>query len=190
MSKQADLRTQDRSLQNTPEVEPSTPVPYTPPSDWNNLGDVDTHPDVEWVPTDELRKFVEYDRRPHGKDYQGNDERWKALGEHIKQNGFTNPVVLEYNQDTGMAHMGEGNHRTWIALEHGIPAMPVRVYSGGRTSPADQPVTLQELPEWENHLGEQHVPQSLKPSHIGLPTVPPPGQQVRARAARTAWTFA
>lgn len=147
-------------------------------SDWDRYvgqGDTYTHPDVEWVPTHALKKFIEYDRRPGGQ-HATDPKRYEALKQHIKANGFNDPVILEYNQDTGTAHMGEGNHRTAIALELGLPAMPVRVYSGQRTSPTQIPVQIQHRPEWTDHLGEQHIPQSLKPSHIGLETVPPPGE--------------
>jgi hypothetical protein len=139
-------------------------------------GDTHNHPDVEWVPTHALKPFMEYDRRPGQPDSASSPERWRALKDHIRQNGFNNPVILEYNPDTGTAHMGEGNHRTGIAHELGLPAMPVRINRSRRTSPTQIPVKIQERPEWRNHLGEQHVPASLKPSHLGLPTVPPPDQ--------------
>lgn len=130
--------------------------------------------ETEWVPTHELRKFMEYDRRPGGLHSDGDIERWNALSDHIKQNGFANPVILDFNPDTGHAYMSEGNHRTQIALDAGIPAMPVRVYRSRRTSPTQIPVNAIAQPEWENHRGDTHWPSNMKPSHIGLPTVPAP----------------
>lgn len=140
---------------------------------WGREGDVGSHPDIQWVPTHALRPFVEYDRRP-GREHGGDPDRYEALGEHIRQHGFKNPVVIEYNPDTGNAHMGEGNHRTWIAVENGIPAMPVRVYRSRRQSPTQVPVNLSPEPSWRDHRGEVRVPDSLKPEHIGLPVVDPP----------------
>lgn len=146
----------------------------------DSRGDVGHHPDIEWVPTAHLKQFIEFDRRPGRTHAIGSPERYEELASHIREHGFRNPVVLEYNPDTGHAHMGEGNHRTWIALEHGIPAMPVRVYRSRRESPTKVPVELQHRPEWEDFRGQQHIPDSLKPSHIGLPTVPEPSWQKRA----------
>lgn len=155
------------------------PIGYERTNNWDIEGDVGRHPDIEWVPTNELSKFMEYDRRPGGTDSTNNVERWEALKSHIDQHGFKNPVVLEFNPDTNMAHMGEGNHRTQIAQDLGIPAMPVRVYRSRRTSPTQIPVTPKPEPTWLDHRGELRYPDSLKPSHIGLPTVPPPEQQTR-----------
>lgn len=157
------------------------PLGYEKRQDWDRPGDVGRHPDIEWVPTHELKKFVEYDRRP-GQQHATDPDRYAELAAHIGEQGFKNPVVLEYNEDTGMAHMGEGNHRTWIALEHGIPAMPVRVYRSRRPSATQIPVDLQPQPEWRDHMGDVRVPDSMRPSHIGLPVVPEPGWQTRMAA--------
>lgn len=163
------------------ELRERDPLAFERQMDWDRRGDVGRHPDVEWVPTHELKKFIEYDRRP-GSVHQHDPERYQALADHIVQHGFKNPVQLEFNQDTGTAHMGEGNHRTWIALEHGIPAMPVRVNRSRRDSPTQIPVDFRPLPEWEDRFDPSgyHVPPSLKPSHIGLPTVPSPDQRTAA----------
>lgn len=160
------------------ELRKSDPLAFEKRVDWDRPGDVSRHPDVEWVPTSELKQFIEYDRRP-GSVHQYAPERYKALAEHIQEHGFKNPVQLEYNQDTGMAHMGEGNHRTWIALEYGIPAMPVRVNRSRRESPTQIPVSLRPQPEWESRFDPSgyHIPASMRPSHIGLETVPPPNQR-------------
>jgi hypothetical protein len=121
--------------------------------DWDRPGDVQQgHPDIEWVPTHELRKFIEYDRRPGGKDSWGDPERWDALGQHILEQGFKNPIWLDYNPDSGFAHMSEGNHRTQLALDLGIPAMPVRVYRSNRSSQTAIPVKAQPQSEWADRF--------------------------------------
>jgi hypothetical protein len=162
------------------------PIAFERKYDWDREGDVQHgHPDIEWVPTHELRKFIEYDRRPGGQHSHGNSERWNALGEHLLTEGFKNPVWLDYNPDTGMSHMSEGNHRAQIALDAGIPAVPVRVYRSTRTSPTQISVKIQPQPEWSDQFSEKgyRVPQNMRPSHIGLPTVPPPDQIVSKLAA-------
>lgn len=170
---------QQRSLEEKKEMYRTDPVNAERVLDWDEWvgqGDTHTHPHVEWVPTHELAKFMEYDRRPGGRDNASSVERWEALKDHINQHGFNFPIHLEFNPDEGHAHMGEGNHRTQMALDLGIPAMPVRVNRSRRRSPTQIPVNLQMRPEWEDRYSEggYRVPDSLKPSWIGLPTVPAP----------------
>lgn len=165
------------------------PIGHERSQSWDPTGDVGRHPDIEWVPTEELRKFIEYDRRPGMEHDTGSPERYQALTDHIREHGFRNPVILNYNQDKGVAHMSEGNHRTWIALENGIPSMPVRVYRSRRDSETAIPVTLHPEPMWRDHKGEVYVPDSMKPSHIGLPTVPTPTWQRMAMTRHSATTM-
>jgi hypothetical protein len=181
------VRTLDKPQEIDPALEERNrqraedPLGFERTQDWDREGDVSRgHPDIEWVPTNELRKFIEYDRRPGGKDAWSSPERWDALGEHLKTHGFRNPVWLDFNPDTGYAHMSEGNHRTQLALDHGIPAVPVRVYRSQRTSPTQIPVKAQPQEDWADAFDPTgyHYPQYMKPSHIGLPTVPPPNQRV------------
>lgn len=174
------------------------PIGYERTNDWDNTGDVGRHPDIEWVPTADLKKFIEYDRRPGMEHDTGSPERYQALTDHIRENGFRNPVIIDYHEDKSVAHMSEGNHRTHIALENGIPAMPVRVYRSRRDSATAIPVTLHPQPEWADHLPVGHpsrepsgyrVPDSMKPSHIGLPTVPAPTWQRMAMRRHAATTM-
>jgi hypothetical protein len=79
------------------------PIGFERSKDWDQPSETD-HPDVRWVHPSELAKFMEYDRRPGGKDAWGDQERWDALGEHIKQNGIKRPVWIDFNPDTSMAH--------------------------------------------------------------------------------------
>lgn len=168
---------------SAPTVDPeraADPVGYERRHDWDRPGDVQHgHPDIEWVPTHELKKFMEYDRRPGGKDSWNNPERWDALGKHILEHGFKNPIWIDYNPDTGHAHMSEGNHRTQLALDLGIPALPVRVYRSSRSSQTAVPVKASPEPEWEDRYDPTgyHWPEYMRPTHIGLPTVPAPGTE-------------
>lgn len=152
------------------------PIGYEQYADWDHDGDTFRHRDVEWVPTHVLKDFMEYDRQPGGKDAT-NPERYEALKEHIRQNGFKNPIQLEANMDESHAHMGEGNHRAAIALELGIPAMPVRVNRSTRRSPTKVPIRIDHDSFPKDHMGQPWHTDSMKPSQIGLPTVPPPGAQ-------------
>jgi hypothetical protein len=160
------------------------PLGFEMRNDWDRPGDVESAErlGIEWVPTHALKPFLEYDRRPGGKDAWGNQERWDALGEHLKANGFKNPVWIDFNPDESTGHLSEGNHRVQLALDHGIPAVPVRVYRSRRPSPTQVKVTPKPEPQWEDQFDPTgyHYPDYMKPSHIGLPTVPPPDQRTAA----------
>lgn len=170
----ADARSQQRALDDLPEEPPPTePVTH----DWDLDGDVGRHPDIQWVPTHELAKFLEYDRRPGGKDSEGNADRWKALTEHVQTHGFRNPVWIDFNPDGNTAHLSEGNHRVQIALDTGMPAVPVRVYRSHRSSPTQVKVTPDYSQAQRDYTGDRYWPEYMRAEHIGLPVVPPPEQQ-------------
>lgn len=163
------------------------PIGFEQRNDWDRPGDVQHgNENIQWVPIDELKRFMEYDRRPGAEHSVSSPERWNALGEHIKNNGFKNPVWIDYNPDSGMAHMSEGNHRTQIAIDHGIPAMPVRVYRSQRSSPTQIPLHAQPQPEWEDRYDPTGYrwPQYPLPEHIGLTSVPQPGSLTSKTAAQ------
>jgi hypothetical protein len=44
--------------------------------------------------------------------------------------GFENPITVWYDNDTGLAYVGEGNHRLQAAIKEGLSAVPVRVVRG------------------------------------------------------------
>jgi len=43
---------------------------------------------------------------------------------------FQDPIMVVYDNETGLAYVGEGNHRLQAAIEMGIPYVPVRVVRG------------------------------------------------------------
>ena len=119
-------------------------------------------PWIEWMHPEDLWPYREYDRSLADHD---------DLREHVDQYGLKDTVKLEYNPDTGHVHIGEGNHRTKMALEQGWGPLPVEVNRGyrkpsqgaGRTAP----ITLEP-----DQFG--YVPGTIRPSELGLPTVDPP----------------
>lgn len=44
--------------------------------------------------------------------------------------GFDNPIMVIYDNETGLAFIGEGNHRLQAAIKEGLSAVPVRVVRG------------------------------------------------------------
>jgi len=126
--------------------------------DWEGFRNFEEY--IEYVPTQALWEFREYDRPL-------DDEYTADLAKHIKTYGIRSPIILEYNVDTGQVHIGEGNHRLKIALEQGLEAVPVRVYTSRR-----QGKNYGMVPEPYPPDQFDYVPQHLKPSDIGLPTMP------------------
>lgn len=43
---------------------------------------------------------------------------------------FQDPIMVVYDNETGLAYIGEGNHRLQAAIDMGIPYVPVRVVRG------------------------------------------------------------
>ena len=79
---------------------------------------------IEYVDTDFLDKFKEYDREkdyPHEKGYVDD------LRKHIQQYGIEEPVILGFNPKTGYTRLIEGNHRLMLAKQLGIKELPTRM---------------------------------------------------------------
>lgn len=120
-------------------------------------------------PTD-LLPFREYDwsreNNRNGAMY------WDSLRDEIEREGFRSPARLAYNHVTGMAYLGEGNHRLAIAQRLGR-AIPVVVYRSIKTAPDYPMKPLTEPGEFSmrDELGYSRFPELVSPSAIGLPTV-------------------
>jgi hypothetical protein len=117
---------------------------------------------VEWMDPKELWPYREYDR-----DLDRHDD----FLEHVQEHGLKEDVKLEYHPDTGMVHIGEGNHRVKHALEQGWPALPVTVL---RTQRIPEGLPGQKAPTYIEPDRYGYVPGVIKPSQIGLPVVPAP----------------
>ena len=107
------------------------------------------------VPTSELAKYREFDRRaqPFGTDMD-------TLKADIAQNGFREPLVLTYGAEDNKVSLGDGNHRLGVAQELGIKELPVRVITRKKLS-SDSGVPV---PGYKGG----NIPSGLAPSDIGL----------------------
>jgi hypothetical protein len=121
---------------------------------------------VEWMDPKELWPYREYDR-----DLKHHDD----FLEHVQEHGLKEDVKLEYHPDTGMVHIGEGNHRVKHALEQGWPALPVTVL---RTQRIPEGLPGQKAPTYIEPDRYGYVPGVIKPSQIGLPVVPAPQEDI------------
>lgn len=120
------------------------------------------------VPIDFMDQARELDRAPGEKDFEGDPQKWNALKSHIQDHGILFPVILDYNPDTGHAHVSEGNHRVQIAKELGHSHVPAILYRSNRKSYGGRGAQLQPYPEEKMGVAG-YVPQYPDPNDVGLP---------------------
>lgn len=116
---------------------------------------------IENVPVEELKKYREYNRDI------GLNQYTQDLYDHIAEHGINEPVYLDYNQDSGVMHLSEGNHRLEIADRLGITHLPTAVYRSGRTPQGRPGAPAPQMIEPDQY---GYVPGTLKPSEVGLLT--------------------
>jgi hypothetical protein len=118
---------------------------------------------VEMVPTQVLAKYAEYTEPI-------SEEHLASLEEDIKTNGIQEPIVIDYDQDTGQAHISEGNHRILVAQNLGIESVPAFVYRSSRKGQKSAPADLVKEDSWADPFDPSgfRVPQYMKPSQIKI----------------------
>lgn len=131
------------------------------------------HKNPELVAVDDLLPYQEFDRRPGAINDKGElagyrtQQEWDAMKQDIAQNGIQEPLILEFDPDSGCASLGEGNHRLQMAQELGMTHVPVRGMRGSR--PADFGKRLMSPNEViADRFG--YFPGNFPPSYIGIPT--------------------
>lgn len=87
----------------------------------------------EWVKTTTLWDYKEFDRS----DRQFNVDDLKLK---LEQDGFTEPLILQYSHKFRTAYLIEGNHRLLAAMQLGIKYIPVRVTIDGYEKRDGHPV--------------------------------------------------
>ena len=65
-----------------------------------------------------LRKSIREGKGFATRDYEGKP--------------YQDPIMIVYDNETGLAYIGEGNHRLQAAIDEGIPYVPVRVVRGNK----------------------------------------------------------
>lgn len=119
----------------------------------------------ELVPTRDIFYYREYDfydlREP---------DNVEKIAQSLEQEGWKEPLMLEYYQDDKMVLLGEGNHRLHAARQLGLTHVPVRVWvrrsagagrRRGRRSRLPKPIS-------NKFKTDQYIPQELHPSEIGF----------------------
>lgn len=135
---------------------------------------------AEEVPVKLLLPAREWMRGPGEANFDRSNT-WNALVNDITSRGFMSPVWLEWSSKTGMAYIGEGNTRIAVALESGLPTVPLAVYRktevfsrGGEIGPFrfDKEQWLKDegyspdMPAWRYKIDDGYVPQYFKPHYL------------------------
>jgi hypothetical protein len=95
------------------------------------------------MPVEMLWSAREYDRQPGGEDASRDEQSYAQLREDVRVNGIKDPVILDWDPETGKAYLSEGNHRVGIARELGLLDVPCRAVVGSRRSIERRPRTIQ-----------------------------------------------
>lgn len=84
----------------------------------------------EYVKTDTLWQYKEFDRSVDIKNSDSLDNI-KRLEQILSEEGFNQPLILQYSKKYQTAYLTEGNHRLVAAKNMGIKYIPVRVTTDG-----------------------------------------------------------
>jgi len=86
--------------------------------------------------------------------------------------GYTDPIMVEFDPKSRLAMVGEGNHRLRAAVQEGVSHVPVRATrsriesrdnwdQGGRPSPLDPGPS-----PWKGGMGEEYWPSDIHPKYL------------------------
>ena len=132
---------------------------------------------LQWLKISLIRSYREYLHDPEtgtscnlltGRTYKDPYTRaaWAELIRSMTEEGFREPLKLEYEPDSRRAYLGEGNHRLVAAGLAGYTAVPVwglRGYSSDRMRQARR---VPCEPELKREQGTGYFPSSFRPSGV------------------------
>lgn len=120
----------------------------------NTFYKIDTSYNYEWVKTETIWEYKEFDRSEH---YQNIEK----LEDKLSTEGFTEPLILHYSHKYKTAYLTEGNHRLLAAKNLGIQYIPIRVTIDGVQKKDAEPVL--------GYYSESEKVDPRVPSEIGIP---------------------
>lgn len=136
---------------------------------------------TEMISVDDLKPYVELDRIDSavplgwkkGQTVKSTEQYFTDLANDIRENGFTEPLIIEVNPKTGFAKLGEGNHRYAVSKLLGIDEVPVRVVRNNSISPSKARggwfVNQNEITGFRiDFYGDKYFFDEMKPSQIGF----------------------
>lgn len=120
---------------------------------------------VEEIPIDVAMQMLDFERGKE--DYER--ENIDNLVQNISQNGFLEPVIIDFNENNNTAFITEGNHRVQAAKQLGMEWIPARAVRsvGGKSRFREIPVRWQGTQK-DAH-GDLYIPPHFPPSMLGIP---------------------
>jgi hypothetical protein len=132
---------------------------------------------IQWLKISRISGYREYLHDPEtgisynlltGRTYKDPYTRatWAELTRSLTEEGFREPLKLEYEPDSRRAYLGEGNHRLVAARLAGYSAVPVWALRGYDSERMRQARRVPGVPELTRDNGRGYFPSSFRPSGV------------------------
>ena len=132
---------------------------------------------IQWLKISRVISYREYLHDPEtgtshnlltGRTYQDRytPAAWADLTRSLTEEGFREPLKLEYEPDSRHAYLGEGNHRLVAAGLAGYTAVPVWGLRGYGSERMRQARRVPGEPELKRENGRGYFPSSFRPSDV------------------------
>jgi hypothetical protein len=132
---------------------------------------------IQWLKISRITGYREYLHDPQtgtshnlltGRAYHDRYTRaaWAELIRSLTEEGFREPLKLEYEPDSRHAYLGEGNHRLVAAGLAGYTAVPVWGLRGYGSERMRQARRVPGEPELTRENGRGYFPSSFRPSDV------------------------
>jgi hypothetical protein len=133
--------------------------------------DRERYPKTELVPVDYLNQIKEFNREEmfSSFEFQNFDEMEKEIFE----NGMKYPLFIGYSVPDKKVLLIEGNHRLVLANKLNIKYLPVLVNRQMSSFIGEQKLKAKEVSGWSADENV-HIPSNMKPSEVGIPSIPLP----------------
>ena len=87
--------------------------------------------------------------------YRKSLREGKGFSKDFRGETYNEPIMVVYDNETGLAYIGEGNHRLQAALAEGVEYVPVRVVKGNKS----EMVTDAEVGKFPKQIKNNKQPQ-------------------------------
>jgi len=114
--------------------------------------------------------------------YRKSLREGKGFSKQFRDETYNEPIMVVYDNETGLAYIGEGNHRLQAALAEGIGYVPVRVVKGNKKEMVTdleagrfpKQIKNNKKPQFPETYGpnagkvrdENYVPPEMHPSYV------------------------
>jgi ParB-like nuclease domain len=120
---------------------------------------------VEEIPIDVAMQMLDIERGKEDYERENIDE----LVKHITENGFLEPIIIDFNVEDNTAYVSEGNHRVQAAKILGMEWIPARCLRNYTLKSRFKELPVKWLGTQTDHAGKLYIPPEFPPHMIGLP---------------------